>query len=149
MNNHARMTRFEFDCRCVFSPTWRSPLYLLSGFTFACLVLGFFAIDEDEPSSEEDMRVDWIGAILITCGLILIVFVLSDTPTAREGWRNPRESSVFLYWYVPHVCDTQISLAFSSPASSLSYCLFCGNTTWNEGLKIPISHVRAGRRRHS
>ncbi len=69
---------------------------MLSGFTFACLVLGFFIIDEDEPSTEEDKRVDWIGAALITCGLILIVFVLSDTPTAREGWRNPRESSVFL-----------------------------------------------------
>jgi hypothetical protein len=67
------------------------------------MVLGFFAIDEDEPSTEEDRRVDWIGATLITCGLILIAFVLSDTPTAQEGWRNPRESSVFLCWHVPQM----------------------------------------------
>ncbi|KAN0121010.1 efflux transporter [Russula decolorans] len=78
------------------SPTWRSPLYLLSGFTFACLVLGFFTIDEDEPSTEEDRRVDWIGATLITCGLILIIFVLSDTPTARKGWKNPLIIGLFL-----------------------------------------------------
>lgn len=85
---------FEFDRVC--SPTWRSPLYLLSGLTFACLVLGIFAIDEDEPSTEEDRRVDWIGAALITSGLILIVFVLSATPSTREGWKAPRESSVLL-----------------------------------------------------
>ena len=55
-----------------------------------CTILGFFVIEEDEPSTEEDKRVDWIGAFLITSGLILIVFVLSDSPTARRGWRNPR-----------------------------------------------------------
>jgi hypothetical protein len=80
-------------------------LYLLSGFTFACLILGFFVIDEDEPSTEEDKRVDWIGATLITGGLILIVFVLSDMPTARDGWRNPRESSIFLLWRVLMYAD--------------------------------------------
>jgi hypothetical protein len=74
-------------------------LCLLSGFTFACLVLGFFVFDKDEPSTEEDRRVDWIGATLITSGLVLTVFFLSDMPTAREGWRNPRGSSVFLF---PH-----------------------------------------------
>ena len=69
------------------------------------MVLGCFAIDKDEPSTEEDKRVDWIGATLITCGLILIVFVLSDMPTAREGWRNPRESSEFLCWHAPQMFD--------------------------------------------
>jgi len=54
------------------------------------MILGFLAIDKDEPSTEEDKRVDWIGDILITSGLILIVFVLSDLPTARRGLENPR-----------------------------------------------------------
>ncbi|KAH9977519.1 efflux transporter [Russula compacta] len=78
-------------------PTWRSPLYLLSGFTFACLILGFFAIDEDEPSTEEDRRVDWIGATLITSGLMLIVFVLNNTPASREGWRAPHIVGLFVF----------------------------------------------------
>jgi len=41
--------------------------------------------------SEEDERVDWIGASLVTAGLVLIVLVLSDAPTARKGWKNPHE----------------------------------------------------------
>jgi hypothetical protein len=63
-------------------------LCLLSGFTFKCLVLGFMKIFV--TSTEEDRQVDWIGATLIgliTCGLILIVFVLSDMSTARDGGR--------------------------------------------------------------
>ena len=78
-------------------------MYLLSGLTFACLVLGIFAIDEDEPSTEEDRRVDWVGAALITSGLVLIVFVLSDTPSTREGWKSFRESLfVFLHFTFFH-----------------------------------------------
>ncbi len=57
------------------------------------MILGFFVFEEDEPSTEEDKRVDWIGAALITVGLVLIVFVLSDSPVARKGWKNPREFS--------------------------------------------------------
>jgi len=46
------------------------------------MILGFFVIEKDEPSTEDDKRVDWIGAALVTGGLVLIVFVLSDVPTA-------------------------------------------------------------------
>ncbi|KAI0306084.1 hypothetical protein B0F90DRAFT_1695908 [Multifurca ochricompacta] len=62
---------------------------MLSGITLTCLILGFFVIAKDEPSTEEDQRVDWIGATLITSGLILIVFVLTDLPAAHKGWRDP------------------------------------------------------------
>ncbi len=55
------------------------------------MILGFFIFEKDEPSTEEDKRVDWIGAALITVGLVLIVFVLSDSPSARKGWKSPRE----------------------------------------------------------
>ncbi|KAH9004480.1 efflux transporter [Lactarius hatsudake] len=70
-------------------PTWRSPMFLFAGVSFAWMMLGLFAFEKDEPSTEEDKRVDWIGAALITAGLVLIVFVLSDLPTARKGWKDP------------------------------------------------------------
>ena len=72
-------------------PTWRTPIFMFSGIAFAFMILGFFVIEEDEPSTEDDKRVDWIGAALVTGGLVLIVFVLSDVPTAHKGWKSPRE----------------------------------------------------------
>lgn len=76
-------------------PTWRTPIFMFSGIAFAFMVLGFFVIEEDEPSTEDDQRVDWIGAALVTAGLVLIVFVLSDVPTAHKGWKSPRELFFF------------------------------------------------------
>ncbi|KAI9464426.1 efflux transporter [Lactarius psammicola] len=76
--------------------TWRTPIFLFSGIALAFMILGFFVFEEDEPSTEEDKRVDWIGAALITAGLVLIVFVLSDSPTAHRGWKNPLIISLFV-----------------------------------------------------
>ncbi|KAH9024609.1 efflux transporter [Lactarius hengduanensis] len=94
--------------------TWRTLILLLSGVALAFTILGFFVFEEDEPSTEEDTRVDRIGAALITAGLVLIVFVLSDSPTAR---RNPRElssKSVYAFSYSPRpgltVCADIIAL---------------------------------------
>jgi len=72
-------------------PTWRTPIFAICAIALAFTVLGFFVFEEDEPSTEEDRRVDWIGATLITAGLVLVVFVLSDSPTAHKGWKSPRE----------------------------------------------------------
>jgi formate/nitrite transporter FocA (FNT family) len=68
-------------------------MFLFAGVSFAWMLLGFFALEEDEPSAEEDKRVDWIGAVLITVGLVLIVFVLSDLPTAPYSWKTPCKST--------------------------------------------------------
>jgi predicted MFS family arabinose efflux permease len=87
----AHETSHEFKLIIRHRPTWRTPIFLFSGIALAFMFLGFFVIEKDEPSTEEDKRVDWIGAALVTAGLVLIVFVLSDTPTASRGWRNPRE----------------------------------------------------------
>ncbi|KAH9052314.1 efflux transporter [Lactarius vividus] len=76
--------------------TWRTPIFLLSGVALAFTIVGFFVFEADEPSTEEDQRVDWIGAALITVGLVLIVFVLSDSPTARKGWRNSHLIALFV-----------------------------------------------------
>lgn len=33
-----------------------------------------------------DKRVDWVGAALVTVGLILMMFAISDGETAPNGW---------------------------------------------------------------
>ena len=72
---------------------------MFSGIALAFMILGFFVIEKDEPSTEDDKRVDWIGAALVTAGLVLIVFVLSDAPTTPKGWKNPCEFS-----FPPMIC---------------------------------------------
>lgn len=67
-------------------PTWRSNFYLSSGLTLMFLIMGLLSIPKDEPSTEADRRIDWLGAFLITAGLVLIVFVLSDGEIAPNKW---------------------------------------------------------------
>ncbi|PPQ71259.1 hypothetical protein CVT24_009513 [Panaeolus cyanescens] len=70
-------------------PTWRSGQFLLTGLTFLCFLTGLFSNDADKPSTETDRRVDWLGAALVSVGLILIVFVLSQGEIAPQKWSTP------------------------------------------------------------
>lgn len=53
------------------------------------MIGGAFSIDPDQPSTEVDKRVDYIGAFLVTAGLTFIIFVLSDGSIAPKGWATP------------------------------------------------------------
>ena len=53
------------------------------------MIGGAFSIDPDQPSTEVDQRVDYIGALLVTTGLTFIIFVLSDGSIAPLGWSTP------------------------------------------------------------
>ncbi|PPR06397.1 hypothetical protein CVT26_004843 [Gymnopilus dilepis] len=88
--------------------TWRSSFYLMSGLTLLCCLGGLVSIDRDPASEEKDKRIDWIGAFLVTAGLVLIVFVLSQGEIAPDKWATPYIIvllilgvclvGVFLYW---------------------------------------------------
>ena len=54
-----------------------------------CFIGGLFAINADEPSEEKDKRVDWLGAFLVTAGLVQITFVLSQGGLAPKKWATP------------------------------------------------------------
>ncbi|THU93553.1 putative efflux transporter [Dendrothele bispora CBS 962.96] len=70
--------------------TWRAPFYLCSALTFVSLVGAMYSFDADEPSTEPDQRVDWIGAFLVTAGLVLIIFVLGQGEVAVPSqWATP------------------------------------------------------------
>ncbi|KII89636.1 hypothetical protein PLICRDRAFT_39748 [Plicaturopsis crispa FD-325 SS-3] len=68
-------------------PSWRSTFFLTAGLTLLCFLGGMVSIPADLPlPASVDRRVDWIGAGLVTVGLVLIVFVLSDGEVAAGGW---------------------------------------------------------------
>ncbi|RDB16369.1 hypothetical protein Hypma_002885 [Hypsizygus marmoreus] len=106
--------------------TWRSPFHLETGLTVLCLLGGLASFDADLPSTEVDRRIDWLGAFLVTAGLVLIVFVLGQGEIAPQRWKTPYIIAllvlgvflivIFLFWqsYLE-----QIALA-SSPASTPS-----------------------------
>lgn len=71
--------------------TWRSVFYVSAGIAVLIAIGGALTVDADQPSDEEDRRVDWVGSTLITAGLVLIIFVLSDAAIAPRGWRTPCE----------------------------------------------------------
>ncbi|KIJ11533.1 the Drug:H+ antiporter-2 family [Paxillus involutus ATCC 200175] len=66
---------------------WRATFFLSGGLSALCFLGGLTSFDADKVSSEIDRRVDWIGASLVTSGLVLIVFVLGQGPIA--GWQSP------------------------------------------------------------
>ena len=117
----------------------RSPLYFVVRSQLRVLGLGIFVIDEDEPSTEEERRVDWIGA---TLSLILIGF---DTPTLVQYGKAGR-----IYVSHPSSCDSMVPMCFAIPryrspfssSASSSYCLLCGNTTWNGGSESNLPRTR-------
>ncbi|KAJ7273761.1 MFS general substrate transporter [Mycena rebaudengoi] len=69
--------------------SWRSPFFLMAGISFLCAFGGLLLVDPDVPSTEKDRRVDWVGAFLVTSGLILLVFVLGQGEVAPDGWKTP------------------------------------------------------------
>lgn len=70
------------------APTWRSSFFLIAGISVATFLGGVFFFDKDVPYESIDRRVDWLGAFLVTSGLVLICFVLSDGSTAPQGWKT-------------------------------------------------------------
>lgn len=68
---------------------WRSIFYTAAATSALTAVSGLISFDADVPSEELVKRIDWIGASLITIGLILIIFVLGQGEIASDGWKTP------------------------------------------------------------
>ncbi|KAJ7474230.1 major facilitator superfamily domain-containing protein [Mycena latifolia] len=88
--------------------TWRTPFFLSAGLSLAAMIGGVVAFDRDERSTDVDQRVDWLGAALVSSGLVLVVFVLGQGELAADGWESPYIIvllilgvfllGLFLYW---------------------------------------------------
>ncbi|KZO95200.1 efflux transporter [Calocera viscosa TUFC12733] len=68
--------------------SWRSIFFVMAGIATITLVGAFLTFPPDAPLAE-DRRVDWLGAFLITVGLILFTFVLGEGEIAPRGWNTP------------------------------------------------------------
>ncbi|EIW69628.1 hypothetical protein TREMEDRAFT_30643 [Tremella mesenterica DSM 1558] len=76
-------------CTAFAPTTWRACLWCLAGISVPPVVLGWFFIPPDHilPTGK-DRSIDWVGATMVTCGLVLLQFVLTDGLSAPHGWRT-------------------------------------------------------------
>ena len=77
--------------------------FVQAGFSALIFILGFFFIENDRAIGrrEDDRRVDWFGAFLITGGLALLMFVLGDGTVAPRGWKTGCKPPQCLLMSVP------------------------------------------------
>ncbi|KAL7424622.1 hypothetical protein Q5752_000306 [Cryptotrichosporon argae] len=70
---------------------WAYLYFLLAAFGVVPLVLGAFIIPRDvrARTEGENRRIDWLGGFLVTAGLLLFIFSITQSGVAADGWRTP------------------------------------------------------------
>ena len=57
---------------------------------FSTILAAIWAVPNDtEERKAMGIKMDWMGSILIVAGLILVVFAVTDSSHAPQGWRTP------------------------------------------------------------
>ncbi|KAK9324842.1 major facilitator superfamily domain-containing protein [Lipomyces orientalis] len=81
--------------------SWRSILYFSAiEYTFLA-VLAWFLVPNDPAMKwvvvrEKLAAIDYLGALLSTSGLVLLVFGLTESGTTSQGWRSPYVIVLFI-----------------------------------------------------
>lgn len=70
--------------------TWKAALWITAGMAAGIAVAAFFVFPPDILTTA-DRRVDWVGAALVTVGLVLLQFTVSSGESAPQGWKTPCE----------------------------------------------------------
>ncbi|RDW87601.1 hypothetical protein BP5796_03295 [Coleophoma crateriformis] len=74
---------------------WRVVFYVLAACSAAITISAYFMIPKDFPPDTNVSRstlvshIDWVGALVITAGLVLLIFALSEGNDLKKGWRKP------------------------------------------------------------
>jgi hypothetical protein len=68
---------------------WRAIFFVFAGISTLSALGALLVIDADIRDPSADRRVDWIGAMLVTTGLVLFTFVLGEGESAPQQWRTP------------------------------------------------------------
>ncbi|KIP11896.1 hypothetical protein PHLGIDRAFT_124551 [Phlebiopsis gigantea 11061_1 CR5-6] len=77
------------------SASWRTIFWLQAGLGGVLCVMGWFVLPEDEMSHRYNMGLDWVGALLSTTGLGLLVCDLAESTATPKGWATPFVPSLF------------------------------------------------------
>lgn len=76
--------------------SWSWYFYIGAILTAVTGVTAWFAIPSDMAERRSmNIRMDWPGAVLISVGLILVVFAITDSSHAPNGWATPYIPTLF------------------------------------------------------
>ncbi|KAG9017798.1 hypothetical protein FRB93_004609 [Tulasnella sp. JGI-2019a] len=71
------------------SDSWRSMFFVFAGLAVLAALAVFFAVPTDKLDDTADRRVDWLGAAIVTCSLVMLLFSLAQGEVASNGWGTP------------------------------------------------------------
>ncbi|EKM56493.1 uncharacterized protein PHACADRAFT_207718 [Phanerochaete carnosa HHB-10118-sp] len=86
------------------SASWRTIFWLQAGLSAVLCVLGWLCLPKDDMLGRYNMGLDWVGAVLSTTGLGLLVYDLAESTATPKGWATP---------FVPSLLGTAIILIVS------------------------------------
>ena len=90
-----RLSLSQVNGQLIASPrNWSFLFYVLAGLGAIPLVLGWFAMPWDRKAftGSKVPRMDWIGGLLVTSGLSLFMFSLTQSGVLERGWSEPCRS---------------------------------------------------------
>jgi hypothetical protein len=97
--------------------------------SMTCFLGGLISINADKPSQEEDKRIDWLGSLLVTAGLVQIIYALSQGELAENKWKTScRFLAVFSFKSKLQNSFEQILSSSSLPACYAASVSCAGNT---------------------
>jgi len=71
---------------------WAYQFYILAGLGAISAGLGFLVVPEERCNNDKGgnrgMRVDWIGSVVSTMALSLMIFSVTQSGLVKGGWRN-------------------------------------------------------------
>lgn len=105
---------------------WQYLFYLLSAIAAILGLLAYFIIPPDKPNPNADKRIDWLGGLLITAGLCLFTFSLTESGHAENGWRSPCK-----YYYTLFIPTSAANLADVSALLVTSFILLGLFISWS------------------
>ena len=70
---------------------WSYLFFVLAGLGAVPMILGYFAMPWDRRAltGSKVPKIDWIGGFLVTSGLSLFMFSLTQSGVVERGWSEP------------------------------------------------------------
>ncbi|KAJ3528222.1 hypothetical protein NM208_g10302 [Fusarium decemcellulare] len=69
--------------------TWRWFFWLGTILLVAIAVVALLAVPFDYPNKQSNVQMDWLGAGSIVPGLVLVIYSITDSSHASDGWTSP------------------------------------------------------------